>query len=128
MTTLIEAICACLYCFTAWCPLRYLFLIFSGASHEFFLHFVSQVLSVGNHYPPDVKYSYSLSVDADFTWSQLGRWSKCDRVCNGTSRRQVVCTSNDRDQIPVSDSKCERQRLPKPPPLEMRCNTGCTIG
>ncbi|KAJ8302105.1 hypothetical protein KUTeg_021092 [Tegillarca granosa] len=86
------------------------------------------VLSVGHHYPPDVKYSYSLSIDADFTWSQLGRWSKCDRICNGTSRRQVVCTSNDRDQIPVSDSKCERQRLPKPPPIEIRCNTGCTIG
>jgi hypothetical protein len=45
---------------------------------------IVEVLSVGNLYPPDIHYSYTISVSelTKYRWV-LGGWSDCSQVCNG---------------------------------------------
>ncbi|KAK3102112.1 hypothetical protein FSP39_008871 [Pinctada imbricata] len=85
------------------------------------------VLSVGELYPPNIEYTYLINIEANFVWSQLGDWSQCDKTCNGRKFRKIVCVSDDEDRVTVSDKKCERLKLIKPPIIIERCNTHCTL-
>ncbi|XP_021356963.1 A disintegrin and metalloproteinase with thrombospondin motifs 9-like [Mizuhopecten yessoensis] len=86
------------------------------------------VLSVGKHYPPNLEYSYMVSIETHFVWSQHhGGWSDCSRLCEGEQTREVVCVSDDREHTIVSDRKCERLRLPRPPKVVQACNMNCNL-
>lgn len=49
--------------------------------------FSLQVLSVGNLYNPDVRYSYNVPIEdkpQQFLWDAYGPWQECSRLCQGT--------------------------------------------
>ena len=46
-----------------------------------------QVLSVGNLNPPEIQYSYTMSLrihEVRFVWLEDTEWTDCDDICNGT--------------------------------------------
>uniref|UniRef100_A0A8B9LLE5 ADAM metallopeptidase with thrombospondin type 1 motif, 9 n=1 Tax=Astyanax mexicanus TaxID=7994 RepID=A0A8B9LLE5_ASTMX len=47
---------------------------------------IVQVLSVGNLYNPDVRYSYNIPIEdksQQFIWDAYGPWQECSRLCQG---------------------------------------------
>ncbi|XP_004644840.1 A disintegrin and metalloproteinase with thrombospondin motifs 9 [Octodon degus] len=86
-----------------------------------------QVLSVGELYSPDVRYSFSIPVEGgpqQFYWNRFGPWQACSRPCQGERRRRPICT-RESDQLPVSDQRCER--LPQPGPITEPCGLDCDL-
>lgn len=54
----------------------------------------SQVLSVGNLYNPDVRYSFNIPIEdkpQQFFWDAYGPWQECSRLCQGEGEAHVVC-------------------------------------
>lgn len=51
------------------------------------LHFSSsQVLSVGNLYNPDVRYTFNIPIEdkpQQFYWNEHGPWQPCSKLCQG---------------------------------------------
>lgn len=48
--------------------------------------FFSQVLSVGNLYNPDVRYTFNIPIEdkpQQFYWNIYGPWQPCSKVCQG---------------------------------------------
>uniref|UniRef100_A0A8B9SC05 ADAM metallopeptidase with thrombospondin type 1 motif 9 n=1 Tax=Apteryx owenii TaxID=8824 RepID=A0A8B9SC05_APTOW len=82
-----------------------------------------QVLSVGNLYNPDVRYTFNIPIEdkpQQFYWNAYGPWQPCSKLCQGgcTRMRYVSCRD---DQGSVADeSACFH--LPKPSATEM-----CTV-
>ncbi|CAC5409850.1 A disintegrin and metalloproteinase with thrombospondin motifs 4 [Mytilus coruscus] len=85
------------------------------------------VLSVGKVNPPNVEYSYALSVDTKYVYRYQEMWSPCSYLCNGKRTRSAVCVSDDDNRMVVSDSKCDRLRIPKPPGQQRRCSYDCSL-
>uniref|UniRef100_A0A8D3CVR0 ADAM metallopeptidase with thrombospondin type 1 motif 9 n=1 Tax=Scophthalmus maximus TaxID=52904 RepID=A0A8D3CVR0_SCOMX len=57
-----------------------------------------QVLSVGNLYNPDVRYSFNVPIEdkpQQFFWDAYGPWQECSRLCQGEGEAQGVgrCSS-----------------------------------
>ncbi|XP_060695933.1 A disintegrin and metalloproteinase with thrombospondin motifs 20-like isoform X1 [Hemiscyllium ocellatum] len=88
---------------------------------------ILQVLSVGNLYNPDVRYSFNIPIEDQlekFVWDPYGSWQQCSRLCQGERRRKVVCVRKS-DHLVVSDQRCEH--LPRPVPDIEPCNTECEV-
>ena len=50
------------------------------------LRWVLQVLSVGNLFNPDVRYSFNIPIEdkpQQFFWDAYGPWQECSRLCQG---------------------------------------------
>ncbi|XP_034962630.2 A disintegrin and metalloproteinase with thrombospondin motifs 9 isoform X3 [Zootoca vivipara] len=88
---------------------------------------VLQVLSVGNLYNPDVRYTFNIPIEdkpQQFYWNIYGPWQHCSKLCQGERKRKLVCT-RESDQLTVSDQRCDR--IPQPDPITELCNTNCEL-
>uniref|UniRef100_A0A8C4UYY9 ADAM metallopeptidase with thrombospondin type 1 motif 9 n=1 Tax=Falco tinnunculus TaxID=100819 RepID=A0A8C4UYY9_FALTI len=86
-----------------------------------------QVLSVGNLYNPDVRYTFNIPIEdkpQQFYWNPYGPWQPCSKLCQGERKRKPVCT-RESDQLTVSDQRCDR--IPQPDPVTELCNTECEL-
>uniref|UniRef100_A0A2C9KKF4 Peptidase M12B domain-containing protein n=1 Tax=Biomphalaria glabrata TaxID=6526 RepID=A0A2C9KKF4_BIOGL len=81
------------------------------------------VLSVGKLNPPNITYSYLVSVTKKVVWKNLG-WSKCNSVCNGERKSLIKCVREE-DTHKVQPKRCSN--LERPKAISERCNTDCTI-
>ncbi|XP_072124224.1 A disintegrin and metalloproteinase with thrombospondin motifs 20-like isoform X1 [Mobula birostris] len=88
---------------------------------------ILQVLSVGNLYNPDVRYSFNIPIEDQlglFVWDPYGSWQECNRPCQGERRRKVVCVRK-ADQLVVSEQRCEH--LPHLTAESELCNMDCEL-
>uniref|UniRef100_A0A803U052 ADAM metallopeptidase with thrombospondin type 1 motif 9 n=1 Tax=Anolis carolinensis TaxID=28377 RepID=A0A803U052_ANOCA len=88
---------------------------------------VLQVLSVGNLYNPDVRYTFNIPIEdkpQQFYWNIYGPWQACSKLCQGERKRKPICT-RESDQLMVSDQRCDR--IPQPDPVTELCNTNCEL-
>uniref|UniRef100_A0A672UQ41 ADAM metallopeptidase with thrombospondin type 1 motif 9 n=1 Tax=Strigops habroptila TaxID=2489341 RepID=A0A672UQ41_STRHB len=86
-----------------------------------------QVLSVGNLYNPDVRYTFNIPIEdkpQQFYWNAYGPWQPCSKLCQGERKRKPVCT-RESDQLTVSDQRCDR--IPQPDPIMEPCSTECEL-
>uniref|UniRef100_A0A8C0IDD0 ADAM metallopeptidase with thrombospondin type 1 motif 9 n=1 Tax=Bubo bubo TaxID=30461 RepID=A0A8C0IDD0_BUBBB len=86
-----------------------------------------QVLSVGNLYNPDVRYTFNIPIEdkpQQFYWNAYGPWQPCSKLCQGERKRKPVCT-RESDQLTVSDQRCDR--IPQPDPITEPCSTECEL-
>lgn len=86
-----------------------------------------QVLSVGNLYNPDVRYTFNIPIEdkpQQFYWNAYGPWQPCSKLCQGERKRKPVCT-RESDQLTVSDQRCDR--IPQPDPITEPCGTECEL-
>nr|AAH80332.1 adamts9 protein [Xenopus tropicalis] len=88
---------------------------------------VLQILSVGNLYNPDVRYTFNIPIEdkpQQFYWNPYGPWQPCNKMCQGERKQKPVCI-RDSDQLVVSDQRCDR--IPQPEPVTEPCNTECEV-
>uniref|UniRef100_A0A8C1Z6Z7 ADAM metallopeptidase with thrombospondin type 1 motif, 9 n=1 Tax=Cyprinus carpio TaxID=7962 RepID=A0A8C1Z6Z7_CYPCA len=88
---------------------------------------IIQVLSVGNLYNPDVRYSYNIPIEdkpQQFFWDAYGPWQDCSLLCQGERKRKIMC-SRESDRVVVSDQRCHGS--PKPAVISEPCNTDCEL-
>uniref|UniRef100_A0A665UAA7 ADAM metallopeptidase with thrombospondin type 1 motif, 9 n=1 Tax=Echeneis naucrates TaxID=173247 RepID=A0A665UAA7_ECHNA len=88
---------------------------------------IVQVLSVGNLYNPDVRYSFNIPIEdkpQQFFWDAYGPWQECSRLCQGERKRKILC-SRESDRVVVSDQRCHG--IPRPPVITEPCNTECEL-
>ncbi|XP_075430373.1 A disintegrin and metalloproteinase with thrombospondin motifs 9 isoform X1 [Ascaphus truei] len=88
---------------------------------------VLQILSVGNLYNPDVRYTFNIPIEdkpQQFYWKPYGPWQVCSKLCQGERKKKPICT-RDSDQLVVSDQRCDR--IPQPEPITEPCNTECEL-
>ncbi|KAJ8409285.1 hypothetical protein AAFF_G00234830, partial [Aldrovandia affinis] len=88
---------------------------------------VIQVLSVGNLYNPDVRYSYNIPIEdksQQFFWDAYGPWQECSRLCQGETKRKILC-SRESDRMVVSDQRCHGTA--RPITISESCNTECEL-
>uniref|UniRef100_A0A8C6YVF9 ADAM metallopeptidase with thrombospondin type 1 motif 9 n=1 Tax=Nothoprocta perdicaria TaxID=30464 RepID=A0A8C6YVF9_NOTPE len=86
-----------------------------------------QVLSVGNLYNPDVRYTFNIPIEdkpQQFYWNAYGPWQPCSKLCQGERKRKPVC-ARESDQLTVSDQRCDR--IPQPDPVTEPCGTECEL-
>ncbi|OXB78729.1 UNVERIFIED_CONTAM: hypothetical protein H355_002694 [Colinus virginianus] len=86
-----------------------------------------QVLSVGNLYNPDVRYTFNIPIEdkpQQFYWNAYGPWQPCSKLCQGERKRKPVCT-RESDQLTVSDQRCDW--IPQPDPITEPCGTECEL-
>ncbi|RXN11135.1 A disintegrin and metallo ase with thrombospondin motifs 9 [Labeo rohita] len=88
---------------------------------------IIQVLSVGNLYNPDVRFSYNIPIEdkpQQFFWDVYGPWQDCSLLCQGERKRKILC-SRESDRVVVSDQRCHGS--PKPAVISEPCNTDCEL-
>ncbi|MBN3308697.1 ATS9 metalloproteinase, partial [Amia calva] len=88
---------------------------------------VVQVLSVGNLYNPDVRYTFNIPIEdkpQQFFWDAYGPWQECSRLCQGERKRKVIC-NRESDRVVVSDQRCHGS--PRPSVITEPCNTECEL-
>ncbi|KAK9406034.1 A disintegrin and metalloproteinase with thrombospondin motifs 9 [Crotalus adamanteus] len=88
---------------------------------------VLQVLSVGNLYNPDVRYTFNIPIEdkpQQFYWNVYGPWQPCSKLCQGERKRKPICT-RESDQLMVSDQRCDK--IPQPDPVTELCNLNCEL-
>ncbi|XP_064483510.1 A disintegrin and metalloproteinase with thrombospondin motifs 9-like isoform X2 [Ornithodoros turicata] len=81
------------------------------------------VLTVGNVVSPDIRYEYTVSVQAkqEYTWEVDDQWSQCSHICQGRRVRAGTCR-HITDGV-VDETKCHQH----PPALAEACNGHCTL-
>uniref|UniRef100_A0A671UNM5 ADAM metallopeptidase with thrombospondin type 1 motif 9 n=1 Tax=Sparus aurata TaxID=8175 RepID=A0A671UNM5_SPAAU len=85
------------------------------------------VLSVGNLYNPDVRYSFNIPIEdkpQQFFWDAYGPWQECSRLCQGERKRKILC-SRESDRVVVSDQRCHGTA--RPAVITEACNTECEL-
>ncbi|XP_034725712.1 A disintegrin and metalloproteinase with thrombospondin motifs 9-like [Etheostoma cragini] len=88
---------------------------------------IVQVLSVGNLYNPDVRYSFNIPIEdkpQQFLWDSYGPWQECSRLCQGERKRKILC-SRESDRVVVSDQRCHGTA--RPAVITEPCNTECEL-
>ncbi|XP_061542969.1 A disintegrin and metalloproteinase with thrombospondin motifs 9 isoform X3 [Phycodurus eques] len=88
---------------------------------------IVQVLSVGNLYNPDVRYSFNIPIEdrpQQFFWDVYGPWQECSRLCQGERKRKILC-SRESDRVVVSDQRCHG--LARPAVIPEACNPECEL-
>lgn len=84
-----------------------------------------KVLSVGSVNPPQITYEYTVPRQLLHRYSWVVKdWTFCDRMCQGTMHKRVVCQGVDSQEI-VSDSYCPAEK--KPREESQSCNMDCEI-
>uniref|UniRef100_A0A674E916 ADAM metallopeptidase with thrombospondin type 1 motif 9 n=1 Tax=Salmo trutta TaxID=8032 RepID=A0A674E916_SALTR len=89
---------------------------------------IVQVLSVGNLYNPDVRYSYNIPIEdkpQQFIWDAYGPWQECSRPCQGEERKRKILCSRESDRVVVSDQRCHGAA--RPAMVTEPCNADCEI-
>uniref|UniRef100_A0A8C5C4L8 ADAM metallopeptidase with thrombospondin type 1 motif 9 n=1 Tax=Gadus morhua TaxID=8049 RepID=A0A8C5C4L8_GADMO len=87
---------------------------------------IVQVLSVGNLYNPDVRFSFNIPIEdkpQQFFWDAYGPWQDCSRLCQG-ERRKIGC-SRESDRVVVSEQRCDGTA--RPAVITEHCNTECEL-
>uniref|UniRef100_A0A7N6B2E3 ADAM metallopeptidase with thrombospondin type 1 motif, 9 n=1 Tax=Anabas testudineus TaxID=64144 RepID=A0A7N6B2E3_ANATE len=88
---------------------------------------IVQVLSVGNLYNPDVRYSFNIPIEdkpQQFFWDAYGPWQECSRLCQGERKRKILC-SRESDRVVVSDQRCHGTA--RPAAITEPCNVECEL-
>ncbi|XP_075230362.1 ADAM metallopeptidase with thrombospondin type 1 motif A isoform X2 [Lycorma delicatula] len=87
---------------------------------------IIEILSVGDLYPPDIVYHYTVQHSSlvQYAWELSTDWSTCDKVCNGEQRRLVKCVHAEGRQE-VAKELCNGLQQPYSPTLE--CNNHCEL-
>ncbi|XP_076123623.1 A disintegrin and metalloproteinase with thrombospondin motifs 9 [Alosa pseudoharengus] len=88
---------------------------------------IVQVLSVGNLFNPDVRYSFNIPIEdkpQQFFWDAYGQWQECSRLCQGERKRKILC-SRESDRVVVSDQRCHGSA--RPTAITEPCNTECEL-
>ncbi|EMP30109.1 A disintegrin and metalloproteinase with thrombospondin motifs 9 [Chelonia mydas] len=88
---------------------------------------VVQILSVGNLYNPDVRYTFNIPIEdkpQQYYWNIYGPWQACSKLCQGERKRKPIC-ARESDQLMVSDQRCDR--IPQPDPVTEPCSTECEL-
>ncbi|KAM9813380.1 A disintegrin and metalloproteinase with thrombospondin motifs 9 [Neosynchiropus ocellatus] len=88
---------------------------------------IVQVLSVGNLYNPDVRYSFNIPIEdkpQQFFWDGYGPWQECSRLCQGERKRKILC-SRESDRVVVSDQRCHGTA--RPAVITEPCNQECEL-
>ncbi|KAM7423138.1 hypothetical protein PAMA_010928 [Pampus argenteus] len=88
---------------------------------------IVQVLSVGNLYNPDVRYSFNIPIEdkpQQFFWDAYGPWQECSRLCQGERKRKILC-SRESDRVVVSDQRCHGTA--RPAVITEPCNAECEL-
>ncbi|KAG5308607.1 ATS20 metalloproteinase, partial [Pseudoatta argentina] len=87
--------------------------------------FYNYVLSVGNVYPPQITYEYTVPkrILNSYTWL-LSDWSTCNRMCQGMKYRKAECRSTEHKEA-VPDAYCRNEE--KPQEESQMCNAHCTL-
>ncbi|XP_077458454.1 A disintegrin and metalloproteinase with thrombospondin motifs 9 [Stigmatopora argus] len=88
---------------------------------------IIQVLSVGELYNPDVRYSFNIPIEdrpQQFFWDAYGPWQECSRLCQGERKRKILC-SRESDRVVVSDQRCHG--VTRPAVIPEPCNTECEL-
>ncbi|XP_039628815.1 A disintegrin and metalloproteinase with thrombospondin motifs 9 isoform X1 [Polypterus senegalus] len=86
-----------------------------------------QVLSVGNLYNPDVRYSFNIPIEdkpQQYFWDVYGPWQECSKLCQGERKRKILC-SRESDRVVVSDQRCYGSQ--RPSAITEPCNTECEL-
>ncbi|XP_067203568.1 A disintegrin and metalloproteinase with thrombospondin motifs 9 isoform X2 [Linepithema humile] len=86
---------------------------------------ILEVLSVGNVYPPQITYEYTVpkKILDNYTWL-LSDWSACNRMCQGMKYRKAKCRSTEYNDI-VPDDYCKVEKKPKEE--SEICNAHCML-
>ncbi|XP_024868188.1 A disintegrin and metalloproteinase with thrombospondin motifs 9 isoform X1 [Temnothorax curvispinosus] len=86
---------------------------------------ILEVLSVGNVYPPQITYEYTVpkGILNSYTWL-LSDWSTCNRMCQGMKYRKAECRSTEHKEA-VPDAYCRNEE--KPQEESQKCNAHCTL-
>ncbi|XP_011064845.1 PREDICTED: A disintegrin and metalloproteinase with thrombospondin motifs 9 [Acromyrmex echinatior] len=86
---------------------------------------ILEVLSVGNVYPPQITYEYTVPkrILNSYTWL-LSDWSTCNRMCQGMKYRKAECRSTEHKEA-VPDAYCRNEE--KPQEESQMCNAHCTL-
>uniref|UniRef100_A0A8C7ZK55 ADAM metallopeptidase with thrombospondin type 1 motif, 9 n=1 Tax=Oryzias sinensis TaxID=183150 RepID=A0A8C7ZK55_9TELE len=88
---------------------------------------IIQVLSVGNLYNPNVRYSFNIPIEdkpQQFFWDAYGPWQECSHLCQGERKRKILC-SRESDRVVVSDQRC--YGTARPAVVTEPCNTECEL-
>uniref|UniRef100_A0A3B3BTR9 ADAM metallopeptidase with thrombospondin type 1 motif, 9 n=1 Tax=Oryzias melastigma TaxID=30732 RepID=A0A3B3BTR9_ORYME len=88
---------------------------------------IIQVLSVGNLYNPNVRYSFNIPIEdrpQQFFWDAYGPWQECSHLCQGERKRKILC-SRESDRVVVSDQRC--YGAARPAVVTEPCNTECEL-
>uniref|UniRef100_A0A8C5BKQ3 ADAM metallopeptidase with thrombospondin type 1 motif 9 n=1 Tax=Gadus morhua TaxID=8049 RepID=A0A8C5BKQ3_GADMO len=88
---------------------------------------IVQVLSVGNLYNPDVRFSFNIPIEdkpQQFFWDAYGPWQDCSRLCQGERKRKIGC-SRESDRVVVSEQRCDGTA--RPAVITEHCNTECEL-
>ncbi|XP_061583837.1 A disintegrin and metalloproteinase with thrombospondin motifs 9 [Cololabis saira] len=88
---------------------------------------IVQVLSVGNLYNANVRYSFNIPIEdkpQQFFWDAYGPWQECSRLCQGERKRKILC-SRESDRVVVSDQRCHGTA--RPTVITEPCNTDCEV-
>uniref|UniRef100_A0A8B9GRS9 ADAM metallopeptidase with thrombospondin type 1 motif 9 n=1 Tax=Amazona collaria TaxID=241587 RepID=A0A8B9GRS9_9PSIT len=96
----------------------------------YLLHlFSSQVLSVGNLYNPDVRYTFNIPIEdkpQQFYWNAYGPWQPCSKLCQGGCLGRLFCPGfvwdlRSADENGYTANNCDE----KSKPVEQRsCESG----
>ncbi|XP_018310553.1 A disintegrin and metalloproteinase with thrombospondin motifs gon-1 isoform X1 [Mycetomoellerius zeteki] len=86
---------------------------------------ILEVLSVGNVYPPQITYEYTVPkrILNSYTWL-LSDWSTCNRMCQGMKYRKAECRSTEHKEA-VPDAYCKNEE--KPQEESQMCHAHCTL-
>ncbi|XP_078001337.1 A disintegrin and metalloproteinase with thrombospondin motifs 9-like [Glandiceps talaboti] len=87
---------------------------------------ILQVLSVGNLYPPNINYTYTVPIQGTvvYVWDKYGPWEQCSALCNGSKQRIIRCLRAS-DRLEVAAGYCNE--MTKPMAVTSRCNTKCSF-
>ncbi|XP_065567127.1 A disintegrin and metalloproteinase with thrombospondin motifs 9-like isoform X4 [Artemia franciscana] len=90
---------------------------------------VVMVLSVGNLYPPDIQYQYTISrvkSETKYKWSVIG-WTECYPSCQGIQNQVISCTQVGGPSARVSVDEHHCIEFSKPKPQSGQCNQDCRL-
>ncbi|XP_011881326.1 PREDICTED: A disintegrin and metalloproteinase with thrombospondin motifs 9 isoform X3 [Vollenhovia emeryi] len=96
-----------------------------NSSRPIGIDLILEVLSVGNVYPPQITYEYTVPkiILNSYTWL-LNDWSTCNRMCQGMKYRKAECRSTEHKEA-VPDAYCRNEE--KPQEESHMCNAHCTL-
>ncbi|XP_032671699.1 A disintegrin and metalloproteinase with thrombospondin motifs 9 isoform X2 [Odontomachus brunneus] len=96
-----------------------------NSSRPIAIDLILEVLSVGNVYPPQITYEYTVpkKILNSFTWL-LSDWSACSQMCQGMKYRRAECRSTEHKEV-VPDDYCRTEN--KPQEENQVCNAYCML-
>ncbi|XP_020280121.1 A disintegrin and metalloproteinase with thrombospondin motifs 9 isoform X3 [Pseudomyrmex gracilis] len=96
-----------------------------NSSRPIAIDLILEVLSVGNVYPPQITYEYTVPkrILNSYSWV-LKEWSSCSHMCQGMKYRKAECISAEQKDV-VPDDYCRADE--KPREENQMCNAHCKL-